>query len=392
MRFALTDDQLAFRQEVCQFLSRELALEITAPYRDHLEARGYDWDFCIEFRKKLAAQGYVGIGWPKEYGDAGRDMIYQLILAEEMEYHDAPGMDGSLTYIPMAIMAYGSEAQKQKMIPQIATGEVTIFLGYSEPEAGSDLAALRMTAEEDGDSFILTGEKAFSSEAQHADYGWMAARTDPDAPKHRGISLFLVDMKSPGISMGGFTTMSGWHHPTVSFDHVRVPKTDLIGELNRGWYYIMGAIDFERAALGNPGMAIHAFDRLVAHCQTTKRRGVPLIQDPVVQQRLAELYTDVEAVRLMSYWVGSIHARGLQPQHETSLSVLAKRETVRALDTYGTELLGPHVQLGRGDTLAPADGEIIHDYLDRMYFSFAASGFDITRNVLATRGLGLPRG
>ncbi len=392
MRFTLTDDQLAFRQEICQFLSRELAPETTTPYRDHLEARGYDWDFCIAFRKKLAAQGYVGIGWPKEYGGAGRDMIYQLILAEEMEYHDAPGMDGSLTYIPMAIMAYGSEAQKQKMIPQIATGEVTIFLGYSEPEAGSDLAALRMTADVDGDDFILTGEKAFSSEAQHADYGWMAARTDPDAPKHRGISLFLVDMKSPGISMGGFNTMSGWHHPTVSFDHVRVPKTDLIGELNRGWYYIMGAIDFERAALGNPGMAIHAFDRLVAHCKTTQRHGKSLIQDPVVQQRLAELYTDVEAVRLMSYWVGSMHARGLQPQHETSLSVLAKRETVRALDTYGTELLGPHVQLGRGDALAPADGEIVHDYLDRMYFSFAAGGFDITRNVLATRGLGLPRG
>ncbi len=392
MRFDLTDDQRTFREEVCQFMSRELAPEITAPYRDHNEARGYDWDFCIDFRKKLAAQGYVGIGWPKAYGGAGRDMVYQLILAEEMEYHDAPGMDGSLTYIPMAIMAYGSEAQKQKMIPEIATGEVTIFLGYSEPEAGSDLAALRMQAEIDGDDFILTGEKAFSSEAQHADYGWIAARTDPDAPKHRGISLFLVDMKSPGISMGGFTTMSSWHHPTVSFDQVRVPKTDLVGEINRGWYYIMGAIDFERAALGNPGMATFAFDRLVSHCQTTQRNGKPLIQDPLVQQRLAELYTDVEAVRLMSYWVGSMHARGLQPQHETSLSVLAKRETVRALDTYGTELIGPHVQLRRGDALAPADGEIIHDYLDRMYFSFAAGGFDITRNVLATRGLGLPRG
>ncbi len=392
MHFALTDDQLTFRREVCQFLGRELAPELTAPYRDPLEARGYDWDFCIAFRKKLAAHGYVGIGWPKAYGGAGRDMIYQLILAEEMEYHDAPGMDGSLTYIPMAIMAYGSEAQKQKMIPQIATGEITIFLGYSEPGAGSDLAALRMTAEVDGDDFILTGEKAFSSEAQHADYAWLAARTDPDAPKHRGISLFLVDMTNPGISMGGFTTMSGWHHPTVSFDHVRVPKTDLIGELNRGWYYIMGAIDFERAALGNPGMAVHAFNRLVSHCKSTCRQGKALIQDPLVQLRLAELYTDVEAVRLMSYWVGSMHARGLQPQHETSLSVLAKRETVRALDTYAAELLGPHVQLARGDDLAPADGEIIHDYLDRMYFSFAAGGFDITRNVLATRGLGLPRG
>ena len=224
MQFAFTDEQRAFRQEVCAFLSRELAPEITSKHRDPSEARGYAWDFCRDFRKKLAAQGYIGIGWPQAYGGAGRDMIDQLILAEEMEYHGAPGMDGSLTYIPQAIMAYGSEAQKQRFIPQIRTGAITIFLGYSEPEAGSDLSALRMQAVDDGDDFILSGEKAFSSEAQHADYGWIAARTDPDAPKHRGISLFLVDMNSPGISLGGFTTMSGWRHPTVSFDQVRVPK------------------------------------------------------------------------------------------------------------------------------------------------------------------------
>ena len=392
MRFTLTDEQRAFRHDVCQFLSRELAPESAAEHADPNEARGYAWDFCLDFRKKLAAQGYVGIGWPQAYGGASRDMIYQLILAEEMEYHGAPGMDGSLTYIPQAIMAYGNEAQKQRFIPQIATGAITIFLGYSEPEAGSDLSALRMRAERDGDDFILTGEKTFSSEAQHADYGWIAARTDPSAPKHRGISLFIVDMKSPGISMGGFTTMSGWHHPTVSFDQVRVPRADRIGEANQGWYYIMGAIDFERAALGNPGMAAKAFDRLVSHCQRTPRNGKPLIEDPFVQYPLAELYTDLEAVRLMSYWVGSMHARGLQPQHETSLSVLVKRETIRAMDAYGAALLGSHAERGRGDALAPAEGEIIHDYLDRMYFSFAAGGFDITRNVIATRGLGLPRG
>ncbi len=392
MQFAFTEDQLIFRREVCHFLTQELTPEVMSQHYNPLEARGYDWDFCITFRKKLATQGYVGIGWPTEYGGAGKDMVYQVILAEEMEYHHAPGMDGTLTYIPLAIMAYGSEAQKRDFIPRIATGELTVFLGYSEPEAGSDLSALRMQAKADGDDFILTGEKAYSSEAQHADYGWVAVRTDPDAPKHRGISLFLVDMKSPGISMGGFDTMSGWHHPTVAFDQVRVPKSDLVGELNRGWYYIMGAIDFERASLGNPGMADYTLKRLVTHCQTTHRNGKPLIQDPVVQQRLAELYTEVEGVRLMSYWVGSMHARDLQPQHETSLSVLAKRETVRALDAYGAELLGPLVQLTKGEPLAPQDGEFVHDYLDRMYFSFAAGGFDITRNVIATRGLGLPRG
>lgn len=392
MRFTFTAEQEAFRQGLCQFLTQELNPETVKQHHDAREASGYSAAFCAAFRKKLADRGYLGIGWPKVYGGAGKDMVFQLILAEEMEYHHAPGIDGTITYIPPAIMAYGTEAQKRTFLPRIVAGELTFFLGYSEPEAGSDLASLRMQAVADGDDFILTGEKVFSSEARHADYGWVAVRTDPDAPKHRGISLFIVDMKSPGISMGGFTTISGWHHPTVSFDHVRVPKSDLVGELNRGWYYIMGAIDFERASLGNPGMALRAFDRLVDYCKTTRRNGKLLIQDALVRQRLAELYADVEAVRLMSYWVGSMHARELRPQHETSLSVLVKRETVRALDIFGTELLGPLGQLRHGDPLAPADGEFTHDYLNRLYFSFAAGGFDITRNVIATRGLNLPRG
>jgi alkylation response protein AidB-like acyl-CoA dehydrogenase len=344
------------------------------------------------FRKKLATRGDLGMSWPQEYGGAGKDMISQLILAEEMEYHHAPGIDGTITYIPPAIMAYGSEEQKRTFLPGIAAGELTFFLGYSEPEAGSDLASLRMRAVDDGDDFVLTGEKVFSSEAHHADYGWVAARTDPDAPKHRGISLFIVDMRSPGMSMGGFTTISGWHHPTVSFDHVRVPKSNLVGELHRGWYYIMGAIDFERASLGNPGLALRAFDRLVDHCKTTRRNGKPLIQDPLVRQRLAELYTEVEGVRLLSYWVTSMHANGLQPQHETSLSVLVKRETVCALEIFAAEILGPLIQLRQGDPLAPADGDFEHDYKHHLYFQFAAGGFDITRNVIAMRGLGLPRG
>jgi alkylation response protein AidB-like acyl-CoA dehydrogenase len=392
MRFTFTDEQEAFRQELCQFLSRELTPEVVAQHRDSREANGYSWEFCMAFRKKLATRGYLGMSWPQEYGGAGKDMISQLILAEEMEYHHAPGIDGTITYIPPAIMAYGSEEQKRTFLPGIAAGELTFFLGYSEPEAGSDLASLRMRAVDDGDDFVLTGEKVFSSEAHHADYGWVAARTDPDAPKHRGISLFIVDMRSPGMSMGGFTTISGWHHPTVSFNHVRVPKSNLVGELHRGWYYIMGAIDFERASLGNPGLALRVFDRLVDHCKTTRRHGKPLIQDPLVRQRLAELYTEVEGVRLLSYWVTSMHANGLQPQHETSLSVLVKRETVCALETFAAEILGPLIQLRQGDPLAPADGDFEHDYKHHLYFQFAAGGFDITRNVIAMRGLGLPRG
>ena len=392
MRFTFTDEQEAFRQEVCQYLTEELTSQVLARNHDPREQTGYSWEFCKAFRKELAARGYLGVGWPKEYGGADKDMIYQVILAEEMEHHHAPGIDRSIAYIPPAIMAYGTEEQQNFFLPRLATGEIEFFVGYTEPEAGSDLASLSMRALEEGDDFVITGQKTFASDAHHADYGWVAARTDPDAPKHRGISLFIVDMGSPGITLGGFTTISGWHHPTVSFDQVRVPKWCLVGEVNMGWYYIMGAIDFERASLGNPGHVRRTFDRLVEHCTTTLKGRKPRIQDPLVRQRLAELYTEVEGASLLSYWVASMHARGQRPQHETSLVALVKRETVRTMDTYGVELLGPLAQLRRGDPLAPADGGIEFDYTNNLYFHFAAGGFDITRNVIASRGLGLPRG
>ena len=392
MRFTFTAEQEAFRQEVRQFLQQELTPQVVAEHHDPQESNGYSWDFSSAFRKKLGEQGYLGIGWPERYGGGGKDMVFQAILSEEMEYHNAPGVDRAVTYVPQAILANGSEEQKVYFLPRIAAGDLEFFLGYTEPEAGSDLASLATRAVADGDDFVITGEKSCATDAQHSDYGWVAVRTDPDAPKHRGISLFIVDMRNPGITFGGATTISGWHHPTVSFQDVRVPKSALVGEVNQGWYYIMSAIDYERAALSNPGLVLRTYHRLVAHCKTTQRGGGLLIEDPVVCRRLAELYAEVEGARLLGYQVASMHARGLQPQHETALAFLVKRETVAAIDAYAMEVLGPMAQLRKGDPLAPADGGFHHDYLDRMYFRFAAGGFDISRNVIAARGLGLPRG
>ena len=392
MRFTLTEEQEQFRKEVCSFLTRELTPEVVAQNHDPQESCGYSWEFVSSFRRKMAQRGYLGLSWPAEYGGTGKDMLYQSILSEEMEYHDVPGIGRANTYIPQALLAYGSEEQKSYFLPVIAAGEVEFFLGYSEPEAGSDLASLATRAVEDGDDYVITGQKAFSSGANHADYGWIAARTDPDATKHRGISLFIVDMNTPGITQGGFTTISGWHHPTVSFEDVRVPKSNLVGEVNQGWYQIMGAIDYERASLSTPGQVWRGFDRLVEHCKQTRRNGKPLIKDPVVRQRLAELYTEAEGARLLSYWVASMHAHGMQPQHETGLAFLVKREAVRAIDSYAVEVAGPLAQLRRGDPLAPQDGRFEYDYKDNLYFHFAAGGFDITRNVISMRGLGLPRG
>mgnify|MGYP001421001597 CR=1 FL=1 len=161
---------------------------------------------------------------------------------------------------------------------------------------------------------------------------------------------------------------------------------------NMGWKHLMGAIDYERAAIGNPGLVTSTFDRMIKHCTETKDHGRRLADDPVVSHRLAELYVEVEGARLLGYWVASMHAQGQQPQHETSVVALVKRETVRAMDSFGLELLGPLAQLKRGDPLAPEDGGFEYDYKENLYFHFAAGGMDITRNVIALRGLELPRG
>ena len=391
MDFNLNSEEAAFRDEVRTFLRRELTPEVFAKHRDTGEQGMWTPEFTKAFRRKLGAAGYLGMGWPKEYGGGGRSRIYQAILWDEMEYHRAPGLDRSMTYIPNAVMTFGSDAQKAALLPKINRGEISWFVGYSEPDAGSDLANLKCRAVADGDDFLITGQKAFSSDAHMADYGWLAARTDPGAQRHRGITMFMVDMKAPGVSIAKHPTLAGWTHHSVHFDNVRVPKSMMVGELDQGWKVLMGAIDFERAALASPGLVNYQFDRLLAWSAQSRDGSDRPIDDAVVQDELVRLAIEAEGTRIMSYWLASLHARGQYPQHETSLALLVKRETARLFDEKGMELLGPYAPLRTGAPHVQLDGEVEIEYRDHLYFQFAAGGFDITRNVVATRGLGLPR-
>ncbi len=332
------------------------------------------------------------MGWPAEYGGGGKDLVYQMIFAEEIEYHRAPSLEPAIGYIPQVLLDHGTEEQKLFFLPRLRRGELAVFLGYSEPEAGSDLANIKTVAVEGTDGYVITGQKVYSSYADISDYGFVVARTDPSSVRHRGLSLFLVDMRSPGINLSSYRTVAGTDHHSVHFDHVVVPKTGLVGQLHQGWRVLMGAIDFERATIASPGLLDRQLDRLIAHSLTSDEAGTrPIIEDPVATDRLVTLAVEMEAARLYAYHVADLQARGERPQHETSLAVLLKREAARLADVAAVELLGPYAQL-RGDTpLAPFQGAVEHEYREHLFFSFAAGGFDITRAVIATRGLGLPR-
>jgi len=290
MELKLTADEAAFRTEVRDFLKRELTPEVWHAHRDMNEQGMWTPDFTKAFRRKLGAAGYIGMGWPKEYGGGGRSRVYQAIFWDEMEYHRAPGLDRSITYVPNAIMALGSDAQKADLLPKMSRGELSWFVGYSEPDAGSDLASLKTRALEDGDHFIVTGQKSFSSDAHMADYGWIATRTDPTSSKHRGLTMFIVDMTLPGVTVSKYPTLAGWTHHAVHFDQVRVPRSMMVGELHQGWKVVMGAIDFERAALSSAGLVGYQFDRLLAWCMQDRDGAGRKLDDPLVQDELVRVY------------------------------------------------------------------------------------------------------
>ena len=270
--FELTEDQRRFRDDLCQYLRGELTPEVKRANADPDESSGLKHSLVVNFRRKLAENGYLAVGWPTEYGGGGRDLVYQVLAFEEMDYHGVPSLNPTYAYVTQAIIMLGSEEQKQLLLPRLTKGELDIVVGYSEPEAGSDLANLQTRAVLEGDEFVINGQKLFSSGANNAQYAWLAVRTDPDSPKHRGISLLIVDMKTPGITLARYRTMGDWWHHGMHFDNVRVPRSMLVGELNWGWYHIMVAIDFERAANGNPGHTVWLYDLLVQYCKETSAR------------------------------------------------------------------------------------------------------------------------
>ncbi|MDP2950666.1 MAG: acyl-CoA dehydrogenase family protein [Chloroflexota bacterium] len=391
MDFRFTPEEEGFRQEIRTFLHQELP-----PDWDYepFEESDEEWRFSRAFVKKLAQKGWVAPAWPREYGGMAAPYMHQLIMAEEMAYHRAPltPVAMAIGYLGPSIIVFGSDEQKRQHLPGITSGDVMWCQGYSEPNAGSDLASLQARAVKDGDDYVINGQKTWSSGAHRADWCFFLARTDPEAPKHKGISYFLVDMKTPGISVQPLINLADLHgFNDVYFDNVRLPRSGLLGEENRGWYVAMATLDFERSNVSGAAAAQRRFEELVAYCRENKTNGKPAIKEPTVRHKMSEMAIEIEVGRYISYRVASIQARGQIPNYEASIAKIYHSELTQRLARTGISVLGLYGQLHEDSKWAHLKGRLERAYLTTVGQTIAAGTSEVQRNIIATRGLGLPR-
>ena len=392
MRFKFTVEQEAFRGEVNGFLKENLPADWQGA-DNAIDDESYE--FGRQFLKKLAPKSWIAPAWPKEYGGLEMSLWDQVIFNEAMGYARAPIVNtAAVGYLGPTIILYGSDEQKQQHLQGITSGEVVWCQGYSEPNSGSDLASLQTRAVQDGDEFILNGQKIWTSQAHYADWMFVLARTDPDAPKHRGISYFLMDMKTPGVSVRPLINMAnGAGFNEVFFDNVRIPRSGLLGELNRGWYIATTTLDFERSSIGGMSQALRALEDLTRFAKTEREADTGrLIWDkPLVRRAIADLWIDLEMAKLLSYRVVSMQARGVVPNYEASIIKVFSSEYSQRQARLAISIMGMYGGLWGEGPWAKLRGRFAKSYVATVGSAIAGGTSEIQRNIIAQRGLGLPR-
>jgi alkylation response protein AidB-like acyl-CoA dehydrogenase len=384
MEFGFTAEQEAFRQEVRHFLQEVL----TPGFREALRRSG-DEAFSPEFSRRLSHTGWIGLNWPPEYGGLGKGAMERFIFNEELVTHDAP-IDYHFVgerQVGPSLMRHGSEEQRRELLPKIARSEVCFCLGLSEPEAGSDLANVQTRAVRDGDYYIVDGQKTWTSHAHGADMCWLVVRTDPNVPKHRGISILIVDMKSRGVTVQPIINMAGLRgFSEVFFENVQVPSTNLIGQENAGWYILAEHLDFERAGIDRIAYNQRTFEE----CLEFVRRAPSLGRgrDHIIRQRLAELYIELQVGRLLAYRVAWLMDRGVVPNAEICMSKAFGSEWCQRMANTVLQIAAVY------GAAAPRELQerAVRFYLISVGDTIRAGTSEIQRNVIAQRGLGLPRG
>lgn len=395
MDFKFTEEEEAFRREVCQWLKQEIPqrwIELDPGIWEETEE---SWGLARGFQHRLGQKGWLAPAYPKEYGGLELSHMKRLILAEELAYSRAPlsvEVEVTVNWVGPTIMLFGTEKQKREYLTKIARGDVVFCLGYSEPNAGSDLASLQTRAIEVSDGYVINGQKTWCSYGHLADYCWLAARTDPDAPKHEGISIFIVDMKTPGIAIHPLINVLNHHSfNEVFFDDVRIPKESLVGEKNKGWYQLVIALDFERSSIGFAAANQRIIEELIDYVKETTRNGEPLANDPLIRNDLAQLVVENEVGRMMAYRIAWMFSKGLHPSYESSMSMVFLSEVTRRIASAGMRILGHYGELDRDSKWVVMNARIMRMCLSSLSIGVGAGSNEIERNIIAIRGLGLPR-
>jgi len=388
-----TPDEERFRERVRSFLKTNLPAGWGTPgYR---APRGREYlKFMRDWNKRLYASGFLGMSWPKEYGGQGASQIETAIFNEEMARFRAP-TPLSLIGLTMAgptIIAHGTDEQKKRFVAKILSGEELWCQGFSEPGAGSDLAALRTRAELKGDEFVVNGQKVWTSGAHYADWCFLLVRTDPTAPKHRGISYLLVDMKTPGITVRPLRQITGEaDFNEVFFEDVRVPRENLVGRLNEGWRVAVTTLSNER---GTMAFALAARYEIVFNeiAELYRRIGAGTARNPLARQQVAQFYIDLQALKYSLYRNFSKILREGTPGPEGSISKLWWSEMDQRMEEFAVQLLGPGSQLVENSPHAVDGGRWALGLLRSRCLSIAAGTSEIHRNTIAERLLGMPKG
>ena len=386
MEFEWDEEYATFRRELRAFIVERRTPELLAEYA---RTYGGGGELIAAFHSELDRRGWMRMCWPKEHGGEGRNLLYQYLFVEEMEYFGMPY--GNLTYTSIApsLVAFGSEAQKAKYLPGIYRGELCFAIGYSEPNAGTDLASLRTRAERDGDEWVIHGQKSWTSLADVSTHIWLAVRTDPDAKKHAGISILIVPTQSPGLTIRPLYTMYGGHTCETFYDGVRVPAENVVGGVNQGWGIVMHALNHERVGLAATGALARLYDQLVAFL---RERRPALLADPVVRRRLAELELDLREHRALALRNAWLISRGRTPIAEASMAKVSGTELRTRIANVAMDVLGREGGLSQeSGAHAPFDGRAEWSFRLSPIFRFGGGTNEIQRDIIAAAGLGLAR-
>ena len=393
MDFGWSDRERAFREEVRAFVgSRWSGLTPDETEGDDAEASRR----ARAYERALNERGWLTMAWPEEYGGLGAPHFDQLIFAEESAAVGAPAGGQSVQMVGPLLMIHGAEEQKREHLPKIASGEAMWCQGFSEPGAGSDLASLQTRAVRDGDEYVINGQKIWTSNAHNADHMYILVRTDPDAPKHRGISLIVIeDIRASGVQVRPLRDMTFGHHFNETFfEDVRAPVSNRIGEEHRGWYVGMTLLDYERSNIDSAVTDRTLIEELAAYLggeegRVRARAG----RRPALRAEIADRYVECDVARNFGMRIASLQAAGAVPNHEASAGKMFGTETHQRVLRTGVKALGLYGNVwGKDSPYAPMRSQFTHGYVRSVPSTIAGGSSEIQRNIIATRGLGLPRG